>query len=252
MNIFEKEWDLVVSLGIKCNLSSILDRAGRRYISSPFDNMDSVEGLSESGALIAQRFSGYFEDKAQWGIRNWSPSKSTEIHAKILWHKSFPNLYYPHFHPGWFDPEIAPLISAWTVDPQGSMDLVWDGFIATYGRRQERLVNLLSKSNRVLFVRADVRDQLRRLEKCDLDEDIKSFCTDIGNAYPSLDFGLLYFSCQKNTAIETNVLLNLSEFQRSAIIQVPDSENEAVFIEQSIRQLNVLPRDAVTSDKRVN
>jgi hypothetical protein len=71
----------------------------------------------------------------------------------------------------------------------------------------------------------------------------------IGNAYPNLDFGLLYFSCQKNTAVETNGLLDLSEFKRSAIIEVPDSETEAVFIEQSIRQLNVLPRDAVTSDK---
>jgi hypothetical protein len=121
MNLLEQEWDMVVSLGIKCNLAPILDVTGKRYISSPFDNMDSVEGLAEAGDLIAQRFKGYFDNIDHWHIRNDCPPKRTDVRAKIIWHQDFPNLYYPHFHAGWFSSEIAPKISQWIVDPNGSL-----------------------------------------------------------------------------------------------------------------------------------
>ena len=46
--IFETDWNIVVNLGIKCNTLGISRSAEVRYYSSPFDNMDTVEGLTET------------------------------------------------------------------------------------------------------------------------------------------------------------------------------------------------------------
>ena len=53
--IFETDWNIVVNLGIKCNTLGISRSAEVRYYSSPFDNMDTVEGLTETQTYY-QRF----------------------------------------------------------------------------------------------------------------------------------------------------------------------------------------------------
>ena len=60
--IFETDWNIVVNLGIKCNTLNISRSAKVRYYSSPFDNMDTVEGLVDCAKLMADGFDGYFDD----------------------------------------------------------------------------------------------------------------------------------------------------------------------------------------------
>ncbi len=54
--LFETDWNIVVNLGIKCNTLGISRSAEVRYYSSPFDNMDTVEGLTETADLMSTGF----------------------------------------------------------------------------------------------------------------------------------------------------------------------------------------------------
>ena len=73
-----------------------------RYYSSPFDNMDNYEGLTETADLMSSGFTNYFDDINDWEIKNEIAPRSTEIRNKIVWHKDTPNVYYPHFADVWF------------------------------------------------------------------------------------------------------------------------------------------------------
>lgn len=250
MDITARDWNIVVTLGIKCNIAPILSRIGKRYTSSPFDNMDSVEGLVQAGELLASKFQGYFEDRSRWCIRNDYPRNTSEIRAKIVWHENYPSLYFPHFHPGWFDAETAPRIAEWIKDPKGSLDLVWEGLKATYSRRQNRLIDLLSSGNRVLFLRAEERSQLRRLEKRNLVEDLQIFSSAVSGAFPSCDYGILYFACEQETFPE--VASDAPDSERTRIVRIPSTVPETEFIEESLNKLHILPLSLMESQSTLS
>jgi hypothetical protein len=67
-SLLNTEWNIVVNLGIKCNALGIARDAKVRYYSSPFDNIDTVEGLGEIGELLVSGFADYWSDMNDWKI----------------------------------------------------------------------------------------------------------------------------------------------------------------------------------------
>ena len=51
---------------------------------SPFDNMDTVEGIRDCADLMASGFDKYFDDKSSWEVINEYAPRSTEIRNKIV------------------------------------------------------------------------------------------------------------------------------------------------------------------------
>lgn len=185
-------WDIAINLGVKCNLLPISRKAKIRYISSPFDNMDSVDGLIEIGDLLASRFENYF-NKSAWDIRNDYPSKSNQIRAKIAWNKNYPGLYYPHFHHKWLSNISETELANWVSNPEGDIDFVWRGLSQTFKRRQERLIEITEERNSILFLRLEDKANLRRTIQRDTATEALAFEKAITNAYPNLNFAMAYF-----------------------------------------------------------
>lgn len=188
----ENTWDIAINLGVKCNLLPVSRKANIRYTSSPFDNMDSVDGLIEIGSLLAGRFENYF-DKSAWDIRNDYPSNSNQIRAKIAWNKDYPGLYYPHFYHRWLSNISETELANWVSNPDGNLDFVWQGLSDTFKRRQERLVSIIEENNSTLFIRLEDKASLRRTIKRDTAAEALAFEKTIKNAYPNLNFAMAYF-----------------------------------------------------------
>lgn len=247
-NVFDETYNLGVTIGIKCNAAPILGRLKKRYISSPFDNMDSVKGFAEAGVLIGNKFHGYFDNVSKWKVCDRRDPKSQNIKAKVLWNEEIPNLFYPHFHPGWFPDISEDAIKSWVLEPNGSLDLVWEGFKNTYYRRKKRLDNILSSAENVLFIRIEARDQIRHLKKIDLIESAKTFNKSVEKAYPDLNFRTLYFYCESDERVDEMLRLKDCDIGRTQIEFIPSNVNEADYSQRVLESLKLLPRSRLGAE----
>ena len=117
-----------------------------RYYSSPFDNMDTVEGLAETADLMSSGFVNYFDDINDWEIKNEIAPRSTEIRNKIVWHKDTPNVYYPHFADVWFKETMTKEeLQTWKTADKLDIQPIWEDVKRVFGNRQQRLVSQLKK-----------------------------------------------------------------------------------------------------------
>ncbi len=147
--IFHTEWDIAINIGVKCNLLQCSRDAGIRYISSPFDNMDSVDGLTEAADLICSRFMSYFDSPQSWSIRPHICKTSGETTTLILSHSKYPNLYFPHFYERWFPNKISKReVEAWikSIDPDINFGL--NAIKHAFTPRQDRLVRILTGTSK--------------------------------------------------------------------------------------------------------
>ena len=69
MNIFDTEWNVAYNVGVKCNALDVT-KTGSKIFSSPWDNMDTVRGLTQTADLMASRFENYMADINDWTIWN--------------------------------------------------------------------------------------------------------------------------------------------------------------------------------------
>lgn len=247
-HVLATRWNLVCNLGIKCNTSPITVRAGIRYFSSPFDNMDSVLGFAQAGNLLATRFDGYF-DRAKWHLRNHIPRNQTAVSAKIAWNADFPDLYYPHFYERWLGLTHAD-VQTWIHDEDGSLDKVWTGFSQTFSRRQARLIAAVQARNSVLFLRVEERSQMRRLATTDLDADAASFVAAVGGAFPDLDFAILYLYCTGAEPVRPGRTPppprpEPRSSDRVLFVPMPEDVSEPAFAETWLAGLRLHPRDGL-------
>lgn len=158
-----EQYDHVFGLGVKCNTAAARKRLGLQNYSSPFDNMDSVNGLRDIARVLSIGPEAYFGSKDKWIVRNDYGSRSTEVRTKILYHADYPGLFYPHFYSRWFDQSVACKLDEWIKNPKANLDLVWEGFSSTFSRRLNRLVNLLENGSKILFLRIDEINSLNRI-----------------------------------------------------------------------------------------
>jgi hypothetical protein len=237
--VYETEWNLVVNLGIKCNTLGISRSANVRYYSSPFDNMDTVEGLRDCADLMADGFENYFSDKNDWEIVNEYAPRSTEIRNKIVNHKKTPKVYYPHFADVWFKETLTKdELHNWKLGDEPTIDPIWTDFVRVFENRQQRLASQLRSKNKILFFRADEKRQLKRAHGTNQDEDLKYFIDTLQKAYPQTEIGLLYFYCN-NAKFERN--LSSDNYIHTELI--PDDIKEDEYSIQRLKELKVLSRD---------
>ena len=237
--IFDINWNIVVNLGIKCNTLGISRSAKVRYYSSPFDNMDTVEGLTETADLMSTGFANYFVDKSNWKIKNEIAPRSTEIRNKIVWHKDTQNVYYPHFADVWFkDTMTKEELHDWKTSEELNIDPIWNGMKRVFGNRQQRLYSQLKSKNKILFFRADERRQLKRVHSTNTDEHLNLFISKLQNSFPQTEIGLLYLYAN-NAKFERE--LSSTEYVHAEFI--PDDAKEDEYSIQKLSELKVLPRD---------
>lgn len=163
LSIFDQTWDHVFSFGTKCNTHAIRRKLGIPGFSSPFDNMDSVHGLRDCARVAIVGPSVYFGDMSNWVLRNEYAPRSMVVRSKALYNTDYPGLFYPHFHPGWFDQSVVDKLDDWIHDPGSTIDVVWDGFSSTFARRLERLSSFLTSGKKILFLRIDEKNSLSRI-----------------------------------------------------------------------------------------
>lgn len=233
-------WDIAINIGVKCNLLPISRKANIRYISSPFDNMDSVDGFAEMGDLIATRFENYFSPSL-WALRNDCAINSTEIRAKIAWNEHYPGLYYPHFHHRWLNEVNEYDLAKWVTDPEGKLDFVWKGFSDTYRRRQERFVNILDDKNSVLFVRLEDKASLRRLLQRNVESDARHFELSIKKTFSGTKFAVVYFYYDKGDR-------NFESTELTYFEKIP-MECDEDFLVEKLRQFKIAPQKSFFHSK---
>ena len=237
--IFETDWNIVVNLGIKCNTLNISRSAKVRYYSSPFDNMDTVEGLVDCARLMASGFDGYFDDIKEWGIKNEYAPRSTEIRNKIVWHKDSPDVYYPHFADVWFEDNLTKEeLHDWKLSDNLDLNPIWEDMNRVFGNRQQRLASQLRSENKILFFRADEKRQLKRVHGTSQDEHLEKFISTMRTAYPQTEIGLLYLYCN-NDRFQRE--LTSSDWVHAELIPADIKEDE--YSIKRLGDLNVLPRD---------
>ena len=237
--IFDIDWNLVVNLGIKCNTLGISRSAEVRYYSSPFDNMDTVEGLTETADLMSTGFANYFDDIKDWEIKNEVAPRSTEIRNKIVWHKDTPNVYYPHFADVWFKENMTKdELHDWKLGEDLTINPIWEDMKRVFGNRQQRLVSQLRSNNKILFFRADEKRQLKRVHSTNQDQHLEEFITKMQTAFPQTEIGLMYLYCN-NARFERT--LSSSEYVHTELI--PDGMKEDEYSIRRLGNLNILPRN---------
>jgi hypothetical protein len=237
--IFDIDWNLVVNLGIKCNTLGISRSAEVRYYSSPFDNMDTVEGLVETADLMSTGFANYFDDIKDWEIKNEVAPRSTEIRNKIVWHKNTPNVYYPHFADVWFKENMTKdELHDWKLGEDLTINPIWEDMKRVFGNRQQRLVSQLRSNNKILFFRADEKRQLKRVHSTNQDQHLEEFITKMQTAFPQTEIGLMYLYCN-NARFERT--LSSSEYVHTELI--PDGMKEDEYSIRRLGNLNILPRN---------
>ena len=237
--IFDIDWNIVVNLGIKCNTLGISRSAEVRYYSSPFDNMDTVEGLTETADLMSTGFANYFDDIKDWEIKNEVAPRSTEIRNKIVWHKNTPNVYYPHFADVWFKDNMSKdELHDWKVADNLTIEPIWEDLKRVFGNRQQRLVSQLKSKNKILFFRADEKRQLKRVHSTNQDEQLEEFITKMQTAFPQTEVGLMYLYCNNAKFKRT---LTSSEYVHTELI--PEDIKEDEYSIQRLGNLNILPRN---------
>jgi hypothetical protein len=246
--IYGNDWNIVVNLGIKCNTLGISRNANVRYFSSPFDNMDTVEGIRECADLMASGFDKYFDDKSSWEVINEYAPRSTEIRNKIVWHKDTPKVYYPHFADVWFkDTLTKDEMHDWKLGEELTIDPIYKDFVRVFGNRQQRLASQLRSKNKILFFRADEKRQLKRAHGSNQDEDLEYFIDTLQKAYPQTEVGLLYFYCNNQKFTRE---LSTSKYIHTELI--PEDIKEDEYCTERLKALKVLPRENMEKIDFVN
>ena len=239
--IFDTNWNIVVNLGIKCNTLKISRDAGVRYFSSPFDNMDTVEGLVETSHLISTKFVNYFSDIKMWNIRNEIAPRSSIIRNKIIWHKDTPNVYYPHFADSWFENSITKKeLHEWKTTSNLNIEFIWSNFKRIFENRQKRLINHLENKNKILFFRADEPRQLRRVYSTNQNKHLQEFISKIQLAFPKTEVGLMYLYCN-NSKYKRNLISSESIYTEC----IPADVDTASYCTEILKKLKLLPVDDV-------
>ena len=239
--VLDTKWNIVVNLGIKCNTLGISREAGVRYFSSPFDNMDTVEGLVETANLISTKFFNYFSDIKMWNIRNEIAPRSSIIRNKIIWHKDTPNVYYPHFADTWFENSISKKeLNKWKTSSDLNIDFIWYDFKRIFENRQKRLINQLENKNKILFFRADEPRQLRRVYSTNQNKHLQEFINKVQLAFPTSEVGLMYLYCN-NSKYKRNLISSDSIYTEC----VPDDVDTASYCTERLKRLKLLPVDDV-------
>ena len=223
MSVFDDTWDVVINLGIKCNTLSLSVRGGVRYFSSPFDNIDTVEGLRESADLLSERFEGYFQNIEKWHIKNHLDRETNEVHTKILWHENSPNVFYPHFNERWLSGDgITPeQLTVWKESHELDLETIFPELSKLFNTRQQRLVRLLETGLNVLFLRVDERRNVeRRIVPTNSQYDFEYFVGKISAAFPSSNIKCLYFYCQGD-----NLRREFSDTDKLCFKEIPNLDS---------------------------
>ena len=233
MNIFDTEWNVAYNVGVKCNALDITKTAGVRYFSSPWDNMHTVRGLTQTAKLMASGFENYMADINDWTI--WYRERQSQIR-----HKDYKWCYYPHMDFQWVENYTTEEdYNKWKQSKEGDLNPIWKGFSETYTRRQQRMTSILESENKMLLLRIDVDNrQLRKIRRKNKTEHLNRFMETMTKAYPNKNWGLLYLYCDENR--------NLScDYDNCHLECIPpkNSRNRSKWVVDKLKELKVLPRD---------
>jgi len=237
--LFQTPWNIVVTLGVKCNANPISRTANIRYYSSPFDNIDTVDGLVSSAKLMASEFKGHMDDVEEWDIKNVK-SREGKIIAKSLNQRSMSDIQYPHFHAGWSNGALTVEdVEKWRDAEETDILRVWPYLKENFLRRQKRLVSILKSENSVLFLRVDTSNLGKRISKHNRARDLKAFTETLKAGYPGKRLGLLYFYYEHEEFPR-----HLSSSEDVCVIRIPSGTEEEIeaFVVKTLGQLSVLPR----------
>lgn len=191
--IFRTEWDIVINLGVKCNLLQHSREANVRYFSSPFDNMDSVDGLTQSADLICNKFIDYFNSSKPWRMRPHISKNTGEPTTLILFHKTYPSLYYPHFYEGWFPQKVSKQqIDSWIRSSNPDIEFGLSAIKHAFMPRQQRLIRILDSELKILFVRLDDIKSARRIFHSNKQTHFEYHYQRISEAFTRCSVGYLY------------------------------------------------------------
>lgn len=241
-SLLESSWNITVNLGIKCNALGISRQADVRYYSSPFDNIDTVDGLVNCGKLISRKFKGYFDSVDDWRIKNDIHRATNELRAKIKWHKDSPDIFYPHFYEAWIKGALtAAELDAWKKSLELDIKPVWNDLKEVFTRRQDRLIRILENpKNKVLFLRIDERRSLKRLKNYNTQAEFDSFIESVTSAFPGNKIGLLYLYAQSDM-----IPRSFSNSENFEAIEIPEDVDEEVYAATLLKQVNLLPKSDI-------
>jgi hypothetical protein len=233
MNIFDTEWNIAYNVGVKCNALDVTKTAGVRYFSSPWDNMDTVRGLTQTAELMASGFENYMADINDWTI--WDISRQRQLrHKDYIW------CYYPHMDFQWVKNYTTEEdYNKWKRSKEGDLNPIWKGFAETYTKRQQRMTSILESENKMLLLRIDVDNrQLRKIRNQNKTKHLNRFMETMTKAYPTKNWGFLYLYCDENR--------NLScDYDNCHLECIPPGKSgyRSKWVVDKLKELKVLPRD---------
>jgi hypothetical protein len=103
-DFFQKEWNVIVTIGTNCYNASVVKANGMRYFSSPFDNIETSPALVECSALVARQFNGYMNSVEDWPLA--TVNSNTANRATVCNIKDgdldFSKITFPHIYREWF------------------------------------------------------------------------------------------------------------------------------------------------------
>lgn len=242
MSIFNEEWDIVCNLGVKCNTLPFSREAGVRTFSSPFDNIDTVEGLIDLADLLSSRFYDYWLDIDNWRIRNDYAPKTNVLRAKVLWHKDFPGVFYPHFNEAWLSGNYlnSEELKRWRDSPELDIEPIFYDLKKIFSQRESRLVKMLDQGLNVLFLRVDESRSLRRIHGFNENNQLNYFANKVASSFVNSNVKVAYF-------YHTNENFDrvLTSNERVECIKIPSIEIEREFLIDKLKSLRVKSRDSV-------
>lgn len=195
-DFFQKEWNVIVTIGTNCTNASIVKKNGMRYFSSPFDNIETSPALVECSALIAREFKGYMDSAEDWPLNTRNSLINRKTACQIKTDKlDFSKITFPHIYREWF-PGFKRNdwrnFNKWrSSEDAWDHNQAWERFKTTMHHRQQRLVSLLKSENKILFLRIDA-SQCKQIFPNNQLNHCNKFVSDIETAYPNADFGFYY------------------------------------------------------------
>lgn len=258
MKFYDKTWNVVYSIGIKCNMIDILTKSNLRYFSSPWDSMESVYGIVSMTDVMVNNISEYYTQK-YWDVGCYavgrSPQKymyNTEVNTNNTINGE---LVYPHLDYSWIKETISQQeYTDWINNKSTtSQNKIISSILKVFERRHERMNALLQSKNKVLFIRCDSVDRIRnqktahsKSDYSNLDsfENILNFYNSVKTKYPNSNFSLLYYYSDFD-----NIQRNLEYMSENIVIKkIPDYlQTEKEYIIDDLKQVKVLPRDELES-----
>lgn len=234
MNIFDTNWNVAYNVGVKCNTLDVTKTAGVRYFSSPWDNMDTVRGLTQTADLMASGFENYMVDINDWTV--WDTRRQRQLR-----HNDYAWCYYPHMDFQWVQNYTTEEDYIKRKQSRGDKDLnpIWKGFSETYTRRQKRMASILESENKILLLRIDIDNrQLRKIRNQNKTKHLNRFMETMTKAYPNENWGFLYLYCDEHR--------NLScDYDNCHLECIPPGKSgyRSNWIVNKLKELKVLPKD---------